>query len=182
MIETLSSDMDERGRFERDVLEHVRPLRSLARRLVGDLADADDLVQETYVRAFRSWRRFQPGTNCRAWLTTILLNTHRSLCSRRSHREVPMDPAQLEETQQRCIFAGSDGQQSRGVIEEIEDALGRCPPSFSEAVRLVDLKDLTYDEAARLIGCPVGTVRSRLYRGRSWLERELERDRTAELL
>lgn len=166
--------------FEDTALVHLDALYSLGLRLTHNRAGAEDLVQETYLRAFKNFHRFNPGTNCRAWLFTILRNLFLNHI-RRSGREILEGDARLPDP-------GLDGVASTtlgGSPEEeflqtllhgdVERALKALPLPFREAVVLADLEGLSYREVAEVLGCPVGTVMSRLSRGRSLLRHALGR-------
>jgi len=146
--------------------------------LTGSPPVAEELAQETMLRAFRFFHLFEPGTNCRAWLLTILHNTFRNQyrASRLERGQVDIDEpgpaseateASLSETNPETIVL------SEMMDQEIVDALRELPEEFRSAIVLVDLQELSYEEGARALGCPVGTVRSRLSRGRRMLERKL---------
>jgi RNA polymerase sigma-70 factor (ECF subfamily) len=152
-------------------------VHTVARFLVRNPADAEDLVQETFLRAHRFWHQFTPGTNCKAWLMTILHNAHRQRYRRRQPElgsqeldEATLDPKRISltpaATPEESVLAGT-------LDEEVEAALRRLPPDFLAAVVLVDVQELTYEEAAAALGCPIGTVRSRLARGRALLHAHL---------
>jgi len=149
-----------------------------ARSLTRDEADAEDVVQETYLRAFRSWVTFQTGTDVKRWLFTIARNVFlRS--KERGQREVSLDgdgaeavdAAQANET---WLRRGLDPLLARSdLAPAIRAALGGLPGSFRSVVTLVDLEDQSYEDAAAVLGIPVGTVRSRLFRGRKLLQERL---------
>ena len=151
----------------------------VARRLVGSREEAEDLVQETYARAFRSWRSFTPGTNLRAWLFRILTNLNIDR-GRRVQRTPDMQP--LEESD---YFLYNKLEEAGGPIREEErvderlsqdsivSALADLPHDFRDVVLLVDLADFTYSDAAQILDIPIGTVMSRLHRGRRMLKRTL---------
>ena len=134
--------------------------------------------QETYLRAFRAWDQFVPGSECRAWLFTICRHTH----FRKSHREqkvVACEDAELEALGAAAVHAaahsvGLEEVFSRtDVMDAIHAAVDGLPDSFREVVMLVDLEEQSYDEAARVLDIPKGTVRSRLFRGRRLLQEQL---------
>ena len=173
----LATDARDRVRFEEEALDLSDQVYGVARRLVGSREEAEDLVQETYARAFRSWRSFQPGTNLRAWLFRILtnLNIDRGRKVQRTPDQQPLEENdyylynRLEET-------GGDGSsdQSR-VVDRLSQndavtALADLPHDFRDVVLLVDLADFTYSDAAQILDIPIGTVMSRLHRGRRMLK------------
>jgi RNA polymerase sigma-70 factor, ECF subfamily len=152
----------------------------VARRLAGSREEAEDLVQETYARAFRAWRSFEPGTNLRAWLFRILTNLNIDR-GRRVQRSPDLQP--LEETdyflynklEESTSDANTD---ERRVVERLSQndavtALADLPHDFRDVVLLVDLADFTYSDAAQILDIPIGTVMSRLHRGRRILKQSL---------
>jgi RNA polymerase sigma-70 factor (ECF subfamily) len=164
------------------LMDHVY---SVARYLARNESDADDLVQETYLRACRFWHQFEGGTNCKAWLLTILYNVHRHRYRQRLRErlDVEFDDRLLEpESTTGSSAVGINPEEavlSTLLDEEVEAALRRLPPDFLDVVVLIDVQELTYEEAAAAIGCPIGTVRSRLARGRRLLHRHLQAYATA---
>lgn len=164
------------------LMDHVY---SVARYLARNQSDADDLVQETYLRAHRFWHQFEGGTNCKAWLMTILYNVHRLRFRqrKREQHDVEFDDALLEsESATPSSAVGINPEEavlSTLLDEEVEAALRRLPPEFLDVVVLIDVQELTYEEAAAAIGCPIGTVRSRLARGRALLHKHLQAYATA---
>ena len=164
--------------FEAEALRWFPELTRFALSLTRDEADADDLVQETYLRAYASWDSFTPGTECRGWLFVICRNTFRRTRSREA-RQVEADDAELEALAAAAVHASAQqtGFGSLFADVDLSDAIARAvsalPETFREAVTLVDLNDQTYEEAARVLGVPVGTVRSRLFRARRLLQEAL---------
>jgi RNA polymerase sigma-70 factor (ECF subfamily) len=178
MAEPAVSRPAERIQFEEDALALADDVWRVARRLARDATEAEDLVQETYLRAIRSWRSYQPGTNLRAWLLRILHNL--AIDQARRRRRAP-DTEPLEEGD---YFLYNRLEQNAGpgeidrLIEQLSqgpilDALADLPPNFKEVVVLVDLGDFSYQEAADILEIPIGTVMSRLHRGRRALKRAL---------
>jgi RNA polymerase sigma-70 factor (ECF subfamily) len=176
----LATDARDRVRFEEEALDLSDQLYGVARRLVGSREEADDLVQETYARAFRSWRSFQPGTNLRAWLFRILtnLNIDRGRKVQRTPDLQPLEESdyflynKLEES------TADQNPDERRVVERLSQndavtALADLPHDFRDVVLLVDLADFTYSDAAQILDIPIGTVMSRLHRGRRILKRTL---------
>lgn len=172
------SEADEkRLRFESLALPFMRALYNTALRLTANAADAADVLQETYLRAYRTFDNFRPGTNCKAWLFTIL---HSVFINRRLKARREVGPLPLEELEERFrLFVeapaapedGSEGVEAEGMRwpDEVEAALRALPETFRSVVLLVDVQELSYEEAAAALHCPVGTVRSRLFRGRRLL-------------
>ncbi len=170
----------DRVRFEEEVLELADQVYRVARRLVSSREEAEDLVQETYARAFRSWRSYTPGTNLRAWLFRILtnLNIDRGRRIQRTPDTQPLEESdyflynKLEES------TADENPDERRVVERLSQndavaALADLPHDFRDVVLLVDLADFTYSDAAQILDIPIGTVMSRLHRGRRILKRSL---------
>ncbi len=159
-----------RSRFESTALPFLRDLSNVARRLAHGAEDARDLVQETWLRAYRTFDNFRPGTNCRAWLLTILYSIFINQY-RKSRREP--EPASLEEIEERfhrtLAVEAKAGEVAGWSDPEVKTAFDRLPESFRDVILLVDVEELSYEQAATALACPVGTVRSRLFRGRQQL-------------
>lgn len=157
------------GSFEAEVARHLRTLREAARRLTGSIDEADDLVQDAVMRAWTFWERFEPGSNSRAWLHRILVNTFIN-AYRKRRRERDLYRAAAEETRREQTTVSVLRQAERdGLGDEVGAALRALPSEFRAVVELVDLHDLSYREVASELGCPIGTVMSRLHRGRKQL-------------
>src|SRR5438552_16490044 len=175
-----ASEARNRVRFEEEALALSDQVYRVARRLVSTREEAEDLVQETYARAFRSWRSFTPGTNLRAWLLRILtnLNIDRGRRKQRTPDEQPLEEGDYF-LYNRLEQAARDGNaDEERVVErlsqdDIVGALSAVPHDFRDAVVLVDIGDFTYQDAAQILDIPIGTVMSRLHRGRRILKREL---------
>jgi len=176
----LAADARNRVRFEEEALELADQVYRVARRLVSTREEAEDLVQETYARAFRAWRSFEPGTNLRAWLFRILtnLNIDRGRKIQRSPDTQPLEETdyflynKLEES------TSDQNLDERRVVERLSQndavvALADLPHDFRDVVLLVDLADFTYSDAAQILDIPIGTVMSRLHRGRRILKQSL---------
>jgi RNA polymerase sigma-70 factor (ECF subfamily) len=177
----LADDARARVRFEEEALELADQVYQVARRLVGSREEAEDLMQDTYARAFRSWRSYQPGTNLRAWLLRILTNLNIDKARARQRRP------QTEPLEEGDYFlynrlAGSGGDQqpeeeervlARLSQDGVVGALSELPHDFRDVVVLVDIGGFAYAEAAQILDIPVGTVMSRLHRGRRILKRQL---------
>jgi RNA polymerase sigma-70 factor, ECF subfamily len=176
----LAEEARDRVRFEEEALELADQVYRVARRLVSTREEAEDLMQETYARAFRAWRSFQPGTNLRAWLLRILTNLNIDR-GRRQQRSPDLQP--LEEGDyylyNRLEEAGRESNVDQERVEErlsqddIVSALSAVPHDFRDVIVLVDIGDFSYAEAAQILDIPIGTVMSRLHRGRRVLKREL---------
>ena len=176
----LAEEARDRVHFEEEALELADQVYRVARRLVSTREEAEDLMQETYARAFRSWRSFQPGTNMRAWLLRILTNLNIDR-GRRQQRSPDLQP--LEEGDyylyNRLEEAGREPNidqervDSRLSQDDVVSALAAVPHDFRDVIVLVDIGDFSYAEAAQILEIPIGTVMSRLHRGRRVLKREL---------
>jgi RNA polymerase sigma-70 factor, ECF subfamily len=181
----IANEARDRVRFEEDALGLADQVFRVARGLVNSREEAEDLVQETYARAFRSWRSFTPGTNLRAWLLRILtnLNIDRGRRKQRAPDTQPLEEGdyflynKLEES------AGKPLEEEQ-VVERLSqnnvvDALSAVPHDFRDVLVLVDIGDFSYQDAAQILDIPIGTVMSRLHRARRVLKRELA-DRSVE--
>jgi RNA polymerase sigma-70 factor (ECF subfamily) len=170
----------ERVRFEEEALELSDQVYRVARRLVGSREEAEDLMQETYARAFRSWQQYRPGTNLRAWLLRILTNLNIDR-GRRLQRQPDAQP--LEEgdyflyNRLESALPDENPDEER-VLQRLSqnsvvDALAEVPHDFRDVVVLVDIGDFSYADAAQILDIPLGTVMSRLHRGRRALKQNL---------
>jgi len=165
----LFSKPPQTGEFETAALPHLHELYRTAVRLLGDDAKAEDAVQETYLQAWKSFARFAPGTNCRAWLFKILVNTiHHHRRSWFNLRRVKDSEEILEQAAVRAAPV------PEGLArDEILRALDRLPADYRAAVLLADVDEFSYKEIAGLLDVPIGTVMSRLSRGRKLLREQL---------
>ena len=175
----IASEARDRVRFEEEALALSDQVYRVARHLANSREEAEDLVQETYARAFRSWRSFTPGTNLRAWLLRILTNLNIDR-GRRSQRAPQTTPLEANDYYLYDKLAETDGVASdeEKVVErlsqdDIVSALSAVPHDFRDAIVLVDIGDFSYADAAQILDIPIGTVMSRLHRGRRILKREL---------
>src|SRR5262249_54608913 len=176
----LAADARDRVRFEEEALEHAGQVYRVARRLVSTREEAEDLVQETYARAFRSWRSFTPGTNLRAWLLRILtnLNIDRGRRKQRAPDEQPLEEGDYflyNRLEQSGRESNTDEERvvERLSQDDVVRALSAAPPDFRDVIVLADLGDFPSQHAAQILDIPIGTVMSRLHRGRRILKREL---------
>ena len=158
--------MQNQEQYNEEILPCVPDLSRTAMRLARGTALADDLVQETLARAWQARSSFRPGTNARAWTHRILFNTYIN-----HYRKKKREREALEEL--RGLSRVSAGPAHEGFGDEVAAALGALRPEFREAIELVDLGDFSYQDAADQLACPVGTVMSRLHRGRQRLKRAL---------
>jgi RNA polymerase sigma-70 factor (ECF subfamily) len=175
----LATEARDRVRFEEDALALSDQVYRVARHLASSREDADELMQETYARAFRSWRSFTPGTNMRAWLLRILTNLNIDR-GRRQQRAPQMQPLEANDyfLYDRLAENGDGVSDEEQVVErlsqdDIVTALSVVPHDFRDVLVLVDLGDFSYADTAQILDIPVGTVMSRLHRGRRILKREL---------
>jgi RNA polymerase sigma-70 factor, ECF subfamily len=176
----IANEARDRVRFEEEALELSDQVFRVARGLVNSREEAEDLVQQTYERAFRSWRSFTPGTNLRAWLLRILtnLNIDRGRKQQRSPDLQPLEEGdyylynRLEEAG-REPNADQDRVDERLSQDDVVAALSAVPHDFRDVVVLVDIGDFSYADAAQILEIPIGTVMSRLHRGRRILKQEL---------
>ncbi len=170
------SPEERRASFEREALAHLDALYRVALRLTGNASDAEDLVQETMLRAYRSWERYTPGTNAKGWLLTILRHLFINEYRRRSRHPETVDVDTIEPF---ALFQEVQEEDPQGaffdriVDEEVLRAVDQLPEAFREAVTLSDVEGLSYEEVAKVLDVPVGTVKSRLYRGRRLLQAKL---------
>src|SRR5512140_3543977 len=171
-----------RSEFERQALVHADALYGAAYRLTRNPRDAEDLVQDSLLRAYRFWDSFQQDSNCKAWLLRIVTNTFNNEYTRRKRSREVLDAATAEQesTDGILVHAEAGDKQSperalldRSVSDDVQRALDNLPDDFRTAVVLCDVQGLSYKEIADIMECPVGTVMSRLFRGRKLLAASL---------
>jgi RNA polymerase sigma-70 factor (ECF subfamily) len=169
---------EKRAEFERQALVHVDALFGAAYRLTRNARDAEDLVQDSLLRAYRFWDSFQQDSNCKAWLLRIVTNTFINEYQRKKRSREVLDAATAEQhtTDGVLVHAAADDKQSpervmlqHAVSDDVQRALDALPDDFRTAVILCDMQGLSYKEIAEIMECPVGTVMSRLFRGRKLL-------------
>jgi RNA polymerase sigma-70 factor (ECF subfamily) len=182
----IAAQARDRVRFEDEALELADQVYRVARRLVGSREEAEDLVQETYARAFRSWRSFSPGTNMRAWLLRILtnLNVDRGRRIQRTPQTQPLEESDYYLANKLASSGGEEVLEQEQVVERLSQdsvvhALADIQPQFRDVVVLVDIGDFTYADAAQILDIPIGTVMSRLHRGRRALKQRLAEETMA---
>ena len=176
----IATEERDRARFEEEALGLADQVYRVARRLVGTREEAEELVQETYARAFRSWRSYTAGTNMRAWLLRILTNLNLDR-GRRVQRTPDLQPLEEGDYYLANKVAAAEGEQAleqERVVERLSqggvvDALSGVPHDFRDVVVLVDIGDFSYADAAQILDVPIGTVMSRLHRGRRILKQKL---------
>lgn len=169
--------MDEkRASFEREALVHLDVLYRVALRLTGNPSDADDLVQETMLKAYRAWEQYQQGTNAKAWLLTILRHAFINEYRRRARHPETTDIAAIEPF---AVFPEIQDDDPQGaffdriVDDEVLRAIDELPEAFRETLVLSDVEGMSYQEIAGILEVPVGTVKSRLFRARHLLQAKL---------
>ena len=178
----LAKEARDRVRFEEEALELSDQVYRVARRLVGSREEADDLVQQTYERAFRSWRQYTPGTNLRAWLLRILTNLN--IDRGRRQQRTPQTTSLDNEAGDYFLYNKLESQvpdenpDEERVLEKLSqdsivEALADVPHDFRDTLVLVDIGEFSYADAAQILDIPIGTVMSRLHRGRRILKKNL---------
>jgi RNA polymerase sigma-70 factor (ECF subfamily) len=178
----LARDARDRVRFEEEALELSDQVYRVARRLVGSREEAEDLVQQTYERAFRSWRQYTPGTNLRAWLLRILTNLN--IDRGRRQQRAPQTTSIDNEAGDYFLYdklasqLPDENPDEERVLERLSqdsivDALADVPHDFRDVIVLVDIGEFSYADAAQILDIPMGTVMSRLHRGRRILKKNL---------
>ena len=170
------TDEERNEEFRRTALPHLPRLYATASRYAWQPADADDLVQEALAKAYAAFDQFEPGTNAGAWLSRILVNTHHSQYAKRQRRprEVPFDGQEPSPTPGQADSPVEHEAFRRIVEPPVAAAMAKLPWHYRAVVYLVDVEGLRYAEAADALGVPVGTIMSRLHRGRRGLRSELD--------
>ncbi|MCZ6662087.1 MAG: sigma-70 family RNA polymerase sigma factor [Actinobacteria bacterium] len=175
--------MAEQVDFERDAMQYTRQLYSAAMRMTRNPADAEDLVQETYLKAYRAYHTFQAGTNLKAWLYRILTNTYINKYRKESRRPNEVDLGSVEDLYlYRRLGSEESAEAARttedrvldGLVEsDIKTAVENLPENFRLPVLLADLEGFSYKDIAKILDIPIGTVMSRLHRGRKAMQKAL---------
>jgi len=177
-VRSVSSPGDLKARFEAEAIPLLPGFYPAALRLTGNPADAEDLLQETYLRAYRGFRQFQSGSNLRAWLSRILTNTFVTSYRRRRSQPRTVSDSGTWHTNgaQRHVEASAETTVIDSLPdEELQHALASLPEQFRRVVLLFDVEGFSYKEIAQIVGVPVGTVTSRLHRGRDALRKRMDR-------
>lgn len=165
--------------FEREAIPHMNALYNFAYRMTGDEDDADDLVQETYLKAFRFFDKFEKGTNCKAWLFRIMKNSFIN-----DYRKLTKEPNKVDYEDVQNFYETIKSDEvvynhyqedafSNSLDDEITKAISELPEDFRTVIILSDIEGFTYEEIADFVDIPVGTVRSRLHRARKMLYSQL---------
>ena len=170
-----------RKEFEREALKHLDALYGAALRYTRSPSDAEDLVQDAFVKAYRFYDRFEPGTNMKAWLFRILTNTFINKYRRKTReRKVlegktaePVGDGVMSRAAMRCLTDPVSEAQRRLIHAEIQEALDALPEDYRVMIVLADIEELSYKEIAEIVGCPIGTVMSRLHRARKKMQKRL---------
>lgn len=164
--------------FEREALPWLDDVYRFALSLTRNEADADDIVQETYLRAYRSWHTFERGSDARRWLFTICRNAFLRTRERARH-QVELEDGDVEAVASQVAESSSAQADDDRLLARLDlgpalsNALGRLAEPFRSTVTLVDVEDQSYEAASEILGVPIGTVRSRLFRGRRLLQQML---------
>ncbi len=175
--------MADQADFERDAMQYTKQLYSAAMRMTRNPADAEDLVQETFLKAYRAYGTFEEGTNLKAWLYRILTNTYINKYRRESRRPSEVDLGTVEDFYlYRRVGSEESAEAARttedrvldGLVEaDIKKAVEDLPENFRLPVLLADLEGFSYKEIAEILDIPIGTVMSRLHRGRKAMQKSL---------
>lgn len=161
--------------FEKEAIPHMDALFNFALRMTGDRDEADDLVQETYLKAFRFFDKFEKGTNCKAWLFRIMKNTFINSYRKTSKEPDKVDYEEVENFYENIKPSSTDSAHLEKEMydnlldDELSNAIAALPEDFRTVIILCDIEGFTYDEIADFVDVPVGTVRSRLHRARKML-------------
>jgi RNA polymerase sigma-70 factor, ECF subfamily len=180
---------DHHERFTAEAIPYMSRLYPAALRLTRNHSDAEDLIQETFAKAYVKFHQFSPGTNLKAWLYTILVRTFYSTCRYRDRRVGEVLAAEIDGSQVRDAIAEPSRSAEAVALENLGSsgimrALADLPECFRQAIYLADIEGYRYNEIAEIMGTPLGTVMSRIHRGRAMLRRRLQvyvRPRQAEL-
>lgn len=181
-VASVETDEERAARFERDALPYLDHLYGAALRMTRNPADAEDLVQDTFVKAFAAFESFTEGTNLKAWLFRILTNAYINTYRKKQRQPRQTGTDELDDWQMQHTQAYATGQLRSAEAEALDrlpntvinDALAEVPEDFRVAVYLADVEGFSYKEIAEIMGTPVGTVMSRLHRGRKILRTLLE--------
>jgi RNA polymerase sigma-70 factor (ECF subfamily) len=178
---TSNKNMNIRERFEKEAFIHLNELYGAGLRLTRNPGDAEDLVQETFMKAFSNFHQFKEGTNCRAWLFRILMNTFINGYRRRVKEREILKKKEVGLIRNELVSKvgfewNSDPSKvssKNALSQQVRDALDSLPEEFRSVVLLADLHEFPYKDIAQIMSTPIGTVMSRLFRGRRMLRKKL---------
>ncbi|TYP93932.1 RNA polymerase, sigma subunit, ECF family [Fodinibius salinus] len=179
MAQLTKEEIQKQEDFEDEIIPHLDAMYNFALRLTSDPSDAEDLVQDTIVKAFRFFSSYEKGTNAKAWLFRILKNSYINNYRKQSKQPNQVDydeVATFYETirAERTDTSDLEDKMFRDLIDDdISNALDELPEDFRTVVLLCDIEDFTYEEIANMLDVPIGTIRSRLHRGRNLLKSQL---------
>jgi RNA polymerase sigma-70 factor (ECF subfamily) len=171
-IMTRSQKSTKQVEFEREALPHLDLLYNYSRRMINSSADAEDLVQETFLKAFRFWDGYERGTNVKAWLFKILKNSYINQYPKESREPEQVDYDSTERKNDH-VGGSSEAFMEQMLEDDVTKAMASLPEEFRTVVILCDIEGLVYEEIAEFVEVPVGTVRSRIHRGRKLLRAKL---------
>lgn len=167
--------------FEKEAVPHMDSLYNFALRMTGDSDDANDLIQDTYLKAFRFFDKFEKGTNCKAWLFRILKNTYINNYRKTAKAPIKLDFEDVENFYENVKPSSTDDSHLEKEIydnllgDDVAKAIEGLPDDFRTVIILSDIEGYTYEEIADFVDCPIGTVRSRLHRARKMLFSKLHK-------
>ena len=167
--------------FEREAIPHMDALRNFALKLTSDSDDANDLLQDTFVRAYRFFNTFEQGTNCKSWLFMIMRNLFINSYRKKSSGPILVDYSEIDNFYENVKPSNTDEAHLEKDMfdnllnDEIQEAISTLPDDFRTVILLSDIEGFTYDEIADFVDCPVGTVRSRIHRARKMLFVKLQK-------
>lgn len=170
---------DRHREFEREALPHTDLLYNYALRMTNNSADADDLLQETFLKAYRFWDKYEPGTNIRAWLFRIMKNSYINRYRKEIKEPATVDYDEVENFYTSVKDRASESNDLQEILygnlldDDVSSAVADLPEDFRTVVILCDIEGLSYEEIAEFVDIPLGTVRSRLHRGRKLLREKL---------
>lgn len=179
MAELTTEEIQKQEDFENEIIPHLDAMYNFALRLTSDPSDAEDLVQDTIVKAFRFFSSYEKGTNAKAWLFRILKNSYINNYRKKSKKPSQVDYDEVStfyETirAERTDTSDLEDKMFRELIDDdISNALDELPEDFRTVVLLCDVEGFTYEEIANMLDVPIGTIRSRLHRGRNLLKAQL---------
>jgi RNA polymerase sigma-70 factor (ECF subfamily) len=179
MAELTKKEVKKQEDFNEEIIPHLDALYNFGLRLTSDTNDAEDLVQDTIVKAYRFFSSYEKGTNAKAWLFRILKNSYINNYRKKSKKPQQVDYDEVStfyETirAERTDTSDLEDKMFRELIDdELSNALDNIPEDFRTVVLLCDVEDFTYEEIANMLDVPIGTIRSRLHRGRNLLKAEL---------